>query len=203
MIDRNWLGKLTGNLLVTVLILVLLVPAAMAQGEPDPQEEQTVSQTATQPAPYAKPGPDPGPFAKGKVRVGFYGGAGSTLGQTYVILGAGAGYYLMDGLEAGVDLEGWVLQSPAFWKVTPQVRYVLWQVSPIRPYVGAFWRHTFVTGDNSQFIPDYDSYGGRLGIAYRKGGNYLAVGAVYEKFIDSPFTDDSIWYPEIAFWVSF
>ena len=203
MIDRNRLQKLAGSIAAAALILILLVPAAMAQDEPEPQDQQTISQTATQPAPAPKPGPDPGPFKKGKVRVGFYGGAGSTLNQTYVILGAGIGYYLMNGLEAGVDLEGWVLQDPTFWKVTPQVRYVLWQISPIRPYVGAFWRKTFVTGDNSQLIPDYDSYGGRLGIAYRKGGNYLAVGAVYEKFNDSPFTDDSIWYPEIAFWVSF
>ena len=32
--------------------------------------------------------------------------------------------------------------------------------------------------------PDYDSWGGRAGIAYRKGGSYVAVGAVYEKFTD-------------------
>lgn len=205
MIDRNWLRKLTGSLLAAALIMIILVPAAMAQDEPAPQEEQTISQTATQPAPPPKPGPNPGPFAKGKIRVGFYGGAGSTLGQTYVILGAGVGYYLLNGLEAGVDVEGWVLQDPTFWKVTPQVRYVLWQISPIRPYVGAFWRKTFVTGDNSQFIiPDYESYGGRLGIAYQKGGSYVAVGAVYEKFQDSPFEgDNDIWYPEIAFWISF
>jgi len=177
MIDRNWLRKLSGSLLAAALIMVILVPAAMAQDEPAPQEEQTITETATQPAPPPKPGPDPGPFKKGKVRVGFYGGAGSTYNQTYVILGAGIGYYLLNGLEAGVDVEGWVLQDPTFWKVTPQVRYVLWQISPIRPY---------------------------LGIAYRKGGSYVAVGAVYEKFQDSPFTgENDTWYPEIAFWISF
>ncbi len=206
MSERNRLRTVVGVLLATALILALLVAAALAQEEPETQDEQTISQAAPAPAPAPapKPGPDPGPFKQGKIRVGFYGGAGSTLSQTYFIIGAGVGYYVLNGLEAGVDVEGWVLQDPTFWKVTPQVRYVLWQISPIRPYVGAFWRKTFVTGDNPLIIPDYDSYGGRLGIAYRKGGNYLAVGAVYEKFNDyTGLGDNDVWYPEIAFWLSF
>ena len=40
--------------------------------------------------------------------------------------------------------------------------------------------------------------------ALEKGGSYVAVGAVYEKFQDSPFSgDNDTWYPEIAFWISF
>jgi len=206
MAERNRRHALAGALLATALVLVLLVPAALAQDEPETQDkpetqsEQTVSQTTTAPPPTPKKGPDPGPFKQGKIRVGFYGGAGSTFNQTYFILGAGAGYYVLNGLEFGVDVEGWILQDPTFWKVTPQVRYVLWQISPIRPYVGAFWRKTFV----SDIWPDYDSYGARGGIAYRKGGSYLAVGVVYEKFNDYTFGgDDYVVYPEIAFWLSF
>ena len=106
----------------------------------------------------------------------------------------------MNGLEVGLDVEGWLFQDPTYWKVTPQVRYVFWQVQPIRPYVGAFWRKTFV----SNSYPDYESWGGRAGIAYQKGRSYLAVGVVYEKFIDySGFGDDYLVYPEIAFWLSF
>jgi hypothetical protein len=201
MAEGNRWHALAGTLLAAALVLVLLIPAAVAQTEPATQDEQTVSQTNSPPPPPPKAGPDPGPFKKGKIRVGFYGGAGSTLSQTYFILGAGVGYYLLNGLEAGVDVEGWLLQDPTFWKVTPQVRYVLWQISPIRPYVGAFWRKTFVSGDT---WPDYDSWGGRAGIAYRKGGSYLALGVVYEKFNDNTIgVDDSVVYPEIAFWISF
>jgi len=207
MAERNRWHALAGALLAAALVLVLLVPAVLAQADQEPQEEpeaqseQAVSQPTSAPPPAPKYGPDPGPFKQGKIRVGFYGGAGSTYNNTYLILGAGVGYYLLNGLEAGVDVEGWLLQDPNFWKVTPQVRYVLWQISPIRPYVGAFWRKTFVGGD---FWPDYESYGGRLGIAYRKGGNYLAVGAVYEKFTDTIFgNENDVWYPEIAFWLSF
>ena len=210
MAERNRRHTLAGALLAAALVLVFLVPAALAQTDQEPTEEpetpseQTVSQTTTPPPPPPKKGPDPGPFKKGKIRVGFYGGAGSTYNQTYLILGGGVGYYLLNGFEAGVDVEGWLLQDPLFWKVTPQVRYVLWKMNPIKPYAGVFWRKTFVTGDNPLHLPDYNSYGGRLGIAYRKGGSFLAVGAVYEKFEDDVFSDDTdVWYPEIAFWISF
>ncbi len=200
MAQENRWHTLGGSLVVVALVLILLAPAAVAQDEPVSQGDQTVSQTSTPPPPPPKPGPDPGPFKKGKVRVGFYGGAGSTFDQTYLIIGGGAGYYLLDGLEAGVDLEGWVLKSPTFWKVTPQVRYVLWQMEPIRPYVGAFWRKTFVSGEGA----DYNSAGGRAGVAYRQGGSYLAVGVVYEKFNDYKGPgDDYVVYPEFAFWLSF
>ena len=107
---------------------------------------------------------------------------------------------MLNGLEVGVDVEGWLFNDPNIWKVTPQVRYVFWKIKPITPYVGAFWRKTFVS-DN---WPDYESYGGRAGIAMNKGRNYLALGAVYEKFTDDIFSgDNDVWYPEIAFWFSF
>ncbi|RKZ19974.1 hypothetical protein DRQ50_00885 [bacterium] len=146
--------------------------------------------------------PPPGPFAQGKVRVGLYGGAASTLGNTYVLLGAGAGFYVLNGLEAGLDYEAWIGASPSIQKLTPQLRYVIWQVGHIKPYAGLFWRHTFM-GDNWN---DYDSWGSRFGLAFQKGRSYVAVGVVYERYIDNDdilFTDDSQIYPEIAFWLSF
>jgi len=201
MFDRKrWYMSVTG-LLAAALLLCFAGPAALAQDGTAPQDQQTVSETAPAPAPApAKAPADAGPFSKGKVRVGFYGGAGSTYSQTYLIIGAGIGYYLMNGLEAGFDAEGWILNDPDIWKLTPQVRYVLWQMDPVRPYVGAFWRKTIV----GKGLPDYDSWGGRAGIAYRKGGSYVAVGAVYEKFNDYRGTGkDYTVYPEIAFWLSF
>jgi hypothetical protein len=200
MFDRLRLIKFGTFLMVTAMIALVLVPAAMAQDEPAPEDQPTITETAPQPAPPPKPAADAGPFSKGKVRVGFYAGAGNTYSQTYAIIGAGVGYYLMNGFEIGIDGEGWVLNDPTIWKVTPQIRYVLWKMNPIRPYVGAFWRKTFVS-DN---YPDYDSWGARGGVAYRKGGNYLAVGAVYEKFNDYTGTGkDYTVYPEIALWISF
>jgi hypothetical protein len=200
MTARNRWQTLAGFLLVSAFVLSFLTPAAMAQEKPENPSEQTVTQTSTTPPPPPKPGPDPGPFKKGKVRVGFYAGAGSTLDRTYFIIGGGLGYYVVNGLEAGLDVEGWVLESPSFWKVTPQVRYVFWQLNPIRPYVGAFWRKTFSGGDYA----DFNSYGGRGGVAYRRGGSYVALGVVYEKYDNyKGLGDDYSVYPEIAFWLSF
>ncbi len=161
------------------------------------QDMQT--ETVSAPAADAKPAVQPGPFAKGKVRVGFYGGAGSTYNQTYVILGGGVGYFLVNGLEVGADIESWLFKDPTIWKLTPQIRYVVWQMEPIRPYIGAFWRQTYV-GDPFE---DYSSYGARGGVAYRNGGNYLAAGVVYEKYNDCVSGDCDVIYPEIAFWLSF
>lgn len=148
---------------------------------------------------FAKAPAHPGPFAQGKGRVGFYGGAGSNFGRTYLIIGGGGGYFLADGLEIGADIEGWLFEEPTQWKLSPQIRYVVWQAEPVRPYVGAFWRQTFM----GEPYDDFSSYGGRGGIAYRSGRNYLAIGIVYEKFNDCVSGDCDSWYPEFGFWLSF
>jgi hypothetical protein len=168
---------------------------------PQPEEAAAVDQqgeTQPPPAQYEPPKRSAaGAFAQGRKRIGFYGGAGSSYSHTYLILGAGVGYYLLDGFEVGLEFEGWLLQTPQFYKLAPQVRYVFWQLRPVLPYVGAFYRKTWVTDD----FPDTDSWGGRAGIAYSSGKGYAAVGVVYESFIDSVFEDH--WYPEIAFWLTF
>lgn len=169
--------------------------------EPQPDDPAAVEQqTEPQPPPtqYEPPKQSAaGAFAQGRKRIGFYGGAGSTYSHTYLILGAGVGYYLLDGFEVGLEFEGWFLQTPQFYKLAPQVRYVFWQLRPVLPYVGAFYRKTWVTDD----YPDTDSWGGRAGIAYSSGKGYAAVGVVYETFTDDIFEDH--WYPEIAFWITF
>jgi hypothetical protein len=144
----------------------------------------------------------PGAFAQTKIRVGVFGGVGNTLGQSYGLFGVGAGYYLVNGLEVGLDYEAWVFNSPTIQKLTPQLRYVVWQAGAIKPYGGVFWRNTWIS-DN---YPDYKSWGGRLGVAYQQGRSYLALGIVYEQIIDNDelrYSDDSWTYPEISFWFTF
>jgi hypothetical protein len=143
---------------------------------------------------------DPGPFAKGMKRAGITGGAGSTLGQTYVILGGSFGYFLVDGLELGAGVEGWLFQSPTLWKLTPQMTYIFYQMDKIKPYAGGFYRWTLV----GEPYEDYESYGYRIGVSYRQGRSFVALGMVNEYYVDDEGLDDSsIWYPEIAFWFSF
>jgi len=114
---KRFLNPLAGGLVVAIGLMVLLNSAPVSAQSTDAVVQQTA------PA-KVKPVAQPGPFAKGKVRVGFYAGAGSTYNQSYMILGAGMGYYVLNGLEFGVDVEGWLFKDPTIWKVTPQVRYV-------------------------------------------------------------------------------
>lgn len=193
-------GNIRLILIMTALIMAVGSWSAVAIAQEAEVDSTTTVSAETPPPPAKVSAPSKaGPFAKGRKRVGFYGGAGSFYNQTYVILGAGLGYYLADGLEIGIDVEGWVAQSPTIWKFTPQLRYVVWQMGNLKPYLGAFYRWNSI-GDPFE---DYNSYGGRLGVAYQSGRSYVALGAVYEVFDEDKGTDSSVWYPEIAFWISF
>lgn len=181
--------------LICLLALAVVVPTA-----PAPARAQTDSTSVAAPPPEparsaARTPSAAGPFAQGRVRGGVYGGAGSTLGQTYFILGGGLGYYVYDGLEVGADFEGWLFQDPTIWKLSPQVRYTVWQLGALRPYVGAFWRRTWVGGS----FDDFNSYGGRAGLVYAKGRGFAGVGMVYERFDVDVAGDRDIWYPEVSF----
>lgn len=188
---------LPAAVLIAFAVAVWAPAPALAQEED--LETEAVAPAPRDTAPQSSPAKDAGRFAKGRKRAGFFAGAGSNFGQTYLIVGGGLAYYVANGLEVGFDAEGWILQDPTFWKLTPQVRYILWQSPRFKPYVGAFYRWNLVSGG----YEDINSYGGRVGIAYQSGGNYLAVGAVYEKYETDWAGDSSNWYPEIAVWIAF
>lgn len=185
------------SLVIPVLMIGLLTVG------PTPAQAQTDSTAITTPQaqPTAQPTAKPtaersaGAFSRGSKRAGIYGGAGSTLGNTYMILGAGVAFFVLDGLEVGIDGEGWLFQDPTIWKVSPQVRYTLWQLGALRPYVGAFWRRTFVSSD----YDDFDSWGGRAGLTYARGNGYVGAGIVYERFDSKIGDDQDTWYPEVSF----
>ncbi len=159
---------------------------------PPPPQEQTYQVDTPSPA---------GPFAKGNKRANLVGGAGSSYGQTYLILGGGISYFVADGLSLGLAGEGWLLQDPTFWKVSPEVLYTVWQMKKFKPYVGAFYRKTFMSGD----FKDFNSWGGRAGVSYQNGGSYVSLGVVHEMYLDcnSNLFDCSTTYPEMSFWISF
>jgi hypothetical protein len=185
------------KMLLVVGILSLMVSPAWAQvsgsapvAEP-PHDENIAPPHHT----------NAGPFTKGSKRVNVVGGMGSTFGQSYLIIGAGISYYIADGLALGVGGEGWILQDPTIWKVSPEIRYTFWKLDRFKPYVGAFYRKTFI-GDP---FDDYNSWGGRAGVSYRSGNSYVSLGVVHEEFLDcdSSWGDCSSTYPEISFWFSF
>lgn len=141
-------------------------------------------------------------FGAGRFRMSAYGGAATAFDQTYTLLGVGAGYFLMNGLEMGLDGEAWMGNDPSIYKLTPQVRYVFYRFGRLMPYVGGFYRRTYY-----ESYSDLDSYGGRVGVFSSLGGKgYAGFGMVYEKLSncdDNIYSSCSSTYPEISFSVGF
>ena len=139
-------------------------------------------------------------FSKGSTSLGVVVGTGTSFSDDYLILGVGVGYYVLPGLELGLDVQHWFSGDPAITKVSPQVRYVFTQPKVIKPYVGAFYRRTFISD-----LDDADSYGYRAGAYFTANkGIYIGGGIVYEQYTDCDrFADCSSTYPELLFTVSF
>jgi hypothetical protein len=145
---------------------------------------------------------DRDPFADGSMRLSVLVGNGYAFDESYFVIGVGFGYYFMSGLELGLDIESWQSGSPGITKISPAVRYVVPTNSPIRPYIGAFYRRTMI--DN---YDDLDSAGGRAGIYFVSGrGSYFGAGLVYEQYLscdEAVYKSCSATYPEIIFAIAF
>ena len=99
-----------------------------------------------------------GPFEKGGSRVSVVVGSGYTLDESYIILGLGAGYFVLDGLELGLDGQVWMGGDPDIYKLKPQATYILPIQSRLRPYGGVFYSRIFIDG-----YDDLDTAGARGG----------------------------------------
>ena len=143
-----------------------------------------------------------GAFSQGRTHLYVSGGAGSSFGESYVVIGAGVDYFLLDGLSAGLAFESWSGANPGFTKITPSVRYVFYGMQAVKPYVGAFYRRTDIDGR-----PSLDSTGGRAGVFVQAGRNaYMGFGVTYESYLDcqpSVYADCDSTYPELSFAVVF
>jgi hypothetical protein len=142
------------------------------------------------------------PFKKGSRRVSIVAGSGQMFSDDYVIIGLGAGYYVLNGLELGLDSEAWLGGDPDIYKLSPQAKYILPTQSRLRPYVGAFYNHLFI----DQY-DDLDTIGGRGGVYFIQEEQwFFGVGVVYESYLNC---DDKVYsscddiYPEISFSFSF
>ena len=142
------------------------------------------------------------PFEKGTVRGSVILGAGSSFDESYLILGLGAGYYVLDGLELGLNWQTWLGGDPRINQITPEITYVFRNKSNIDPYVGALYRKTFISG-----FDDLSAYGGRAGVFIPTGSRYfIGVGGVFLKYTgcsESVYRDCSDVYPEFMFSVPF
>jgi hypothetical protein len=143
-----------------------------------------------------------GVFSKGRTNLVITAGSGYAFNETYFVLGLGVGYYVIDGLGVGLSLESWSGSDPKLYKVTPSVQYVFHQIPKVNPYIGAFYRRTYIEGRS-----DINSVGGRAGLYLAAGRNaYVGLGAVYESYTDcnkTVYSSCSDTYPEVSFVISF
>jgi len=138
------------------------------------------------------------PYDAGKIRVTVALGSTRFSEVSYVIAGAGVGIFVVDGLELGTEGDYWIGDSPAIGELTPGARYVFFFVPEIQPYVGAFYRHRFISRS-----PDQDSIGAQAGLLYALGVGYIGGGAVYEHLVSHCTTSCSAVYPELVAALSF
>lgn len=142
-----------------------------------------------------------GPYDQGKIRISVAAGMSSAFGEQYFSLHAGGGYFVLDGLEVGLDVEQWIGPGPSMTKLSPETRYVFHFVPVVKPYLGAFYKHWFV-GDG---IPDVDTVGGRLGAFFAAFGGHAVIGGgvVGESVVSSCSEDCFSVYPELTFYFTF
>ena len=144
-----------------------------------------------------------GLFARGRTGFIISGGTGYAFNQSYFVLGLGLNYYVIDGLNVGLSAESWTGNDPHFYKVTPSVQYVFYQIPTVKPYIGAFYRRTYFSSN----LPDINSAGGRAGVYIAAGRNaYIGGGVVYESYLDcnkTTYNSCSETYPEISFTLAF
>ena len=141
-------------------------------------------------------------FSQGHTHLSLVGGSGYAFNNNYFVIGAGASYFVLDGLSLGLHAETWNGGTPGIRKLTPSIQYVFYQVPGFQPYLGAYYRRTYIDE-----LPDIDSTAGRAGIYISSGNNlYIGIGGVYESYLNC---DETIYvkctdsYPEFSITVAF
>ena len=142
-----------------------------------------------------------GPFDKGNTVATVAIGSGQFFRENYLIIGAGIGYYVTDGIELGVDVDYWTGGDPSIYEITPKLTYVFDNPSQFKPYLGAFYNRTFIEG-----LDDSDALGYRVG-AFMPAGNktYIGIGVVHTELQDCRETllvSCSETYTELTFMIS-
>lgn len=146
--------------------------------------------------------PAPGLFAAGSVDLSFSATGFSRYDHGYLLLGAGGGYYLLDGFELTVAAIYWLGGEPVVTSVSPRARYVFWQVPlEFKPYVGGGVSHWFV----SDGLDDVVTVGARAGVTGEVSHHArmsFDAGLAAERVVSGC---DDCWlaYPEFALSVTF
>lgn len=125
-----------------------------------------------------------GRFSQGRSRLSLNGGSTSNFGNQYFFIGGGYGYFIADGLEIGLDGAWYFGDDPSIGVLSPNARYVVWQIEAIKPYVGAFFERQFLGEYKGTDLKDIDSVGARVGFAWLAGRSFVSAGIAYAKVLD-------------------
>jgi hypothetical protein len=142
------------------------------------------------------------PFDRGRMNLGVGGGSTQAFGERYFGLGAGFGYFVLDGLELGVSALYQFGDGPSISKVAPQIRYVAQPLVgkwPLIPYVGTFYTHWFI----GESFADVDAVGARGGLLYVSGHVLLGLGVAVEKTVSECVEDCTTAYPDLTISLAF
>ncbi len=138
------------------------------------------------------------PFRAGAARFSVELGGGTAFGQNYTIAGIGAGYYIADGIEVGLDADEWFGNTPKIYEVSPQVRFVMSSREILKPYGGIFYSRTLIEG-----YRDTDTLGLRAGLFFLIGENaYFGAGLAGDRHLTcdrSVYSSCTDLYPEFLF----
>ena len=141
-------------------------------------------------------------FEQGRTHFSLSAGSGYAFEHSYFVFGASTTHYVIDGLGVGLSFENWSGGGLGITKYSPFMQYVYFQSSPVKPYVGGFYRHTAISG-----LPGIYSYGGRAGVNISSGPNaYISAGFVHETYLDcktSIYSVCSETYPDISLTFAF
>ena len=149
------------------------------------------------------------PFGAGNRAIGITVGSGSvsySVGpfstvENYYILGVNADFFVAENLSVGLGYRGWFGGDPTINQGTIPVTYYIPTNSKFRPYLGAFYRYTYIADDR---YDNYSSAGGRAGLAITFQNGYVGFGWAQEYYLDSDsLSDSSSGYPEVVLGFSF
>jgi hypothetical protein len=134
--------------------------------------------------------------------VSYSGGAiAGTQVENYFIIGASADYFVRDNLSVGAGFRSWTGGTPTIQQITLPVNYYMPTGTSYRPYLGAFYRYTYIGSDS---YDNYSSVGGRAGVAILFESGYAGFGWTQEVYLDRDnLSDNSSGYPEAVIGFSF
>jgi hypothetical protein len=152
-------------------------------------------------APAHAEGP-PTPFDQGHVAVNLAVTEQTAFNASRIGLGAGLGYFVLDGLELGAFALHMFGSGPSLDEVSPSIRYTAQPLVgrwPVIPYVGAFYNHWFV-GDG---LSDVDAVGARAGVVHLHGQLIVGLGIAYEHTVSTCTSSCDTVYPDVTFGFTF